>query len=102
MSSIVENDLPGQIARLNPMHREICGRDDLIHVADGIDRLFKCRHFWTAAKMRRSTPSAIPILGLIGDLLKVCQTNDRLFEDQAPFLAYKIDLLLQRHQLPGL
>ena len=95
----METDLPDQVARLNRMHREICRIDDLIHVADGIDLVFKYRRFWTAAKMRRSAPAAISILALIGDLQKVCQTNDWLFEDRAPFFAYKVDLLLRRHQL---
>ena len=33
-NNLVENDLPYQIARLNHMHREISGIDDLMHVAD--------------------------------------------------------------------
>ena len=101
-NSLVETNLPDQIARLNRMHRESCGIDDLIHVADGIDLFFKYRRFWTAAKMRRSAPSAISFLELIRDLQKVCQTNNQLFADRAPFLAYKVDLLLRRHQLRGL
>ena len=98
----METNQPDQVARLNRMHREICGINDLIHVADGINLLFKYRRFWTAAKMRRSAPSAISILGLIGDPQKVCQTNDWLFKDRAPFLVYKVDLLLRRHQPQGL
>ena len=90
--------MPNQIARLNRMHREICGIDDLMHVAEGIDLFFRYRHFWTVDKMRRAAPSAVSILGLIKDLQKVCQTNDWLFEDRVPFLAYKVDLLLRRHQ----
>ena len=101
-NKVVEDDLSNLIARLNRMHREICGIDHLIHVADGIDLLFKYRRFSTVAKMRRSASSAIPIPGLIRDLMKVCQTSDCLFQDRAPFLAYKIDLLLRRHQLQGL
>ena len=73
-----------------------------MHVADGIDLFFRYRRFWTSAKMRRSAPSAVAILGLIRDLQKVCQTNDWFFEDRAPFLAYKVDLLPRRHQLRGL
>ena len=60
----METDLPNQVARLNRMHQQICGMNDLIHVADGINLLFKYRGFWTAAKMRRSAPSAISIPGL--------------------------------------
>ena len=100
-NSLVETDLPNQVARVNRMHRDIYGINDLIHVADGIDLFFKYRRFWTVSKMRRSAPSAIWILGLIRDLQKVCQTNDWLFEDRAPFLAYKVDLLLRQHQLRG-
>ena len=84
------------------MHREISGIDDLINVADGIDLIFKYRRFWTHEKMRREAPVAVSIMGVIRDLQKVCQSNDWLFEDRAPFLAYKVDLLLGRHQLRGL
>ena len=52
--------------------------------------------------MKREAPVAVSILGVILDLQKVCQTNDWLFEDRAPFLTYKVDLLLRRHQLRGL
>ena len=64
-NNLVETDLPNQIARLNRMHREGCGTDDLMHVADGIDPLFRYLRFCTLAKMRRSALSAISILGLI-------------------------------------
>ena len=101
-NNLSEHDLPNQIARLNRMHREISGIDDLMHVADGIDLVFRYRRLWTVDKMRRVAPVAVSILGLIRDLQKVWQTNDRLFEDRAPFLAYKVDLLLRRHQLRGL
>ena len=97
-----EYDLPNQIARLNRMHREISGIDDLINVADGIDLIFRYRRLSTQDKMKREAPVAVSILGVIRDLQKVCQANDRLFEDRAPFLAYKVDLLLRRHQLRGL
>ena len=76
--------------------------DDLINVADGIDLIFRYRRLWTEDKMRRVAPVAVLILGNICYLQKVCQTKDWLFEDQAPFLAYKVDLLLRRHQLRGL
>ena len=99
---LTEHTLPSQIARLNRMHREISGIDDLINVADGIDLIFKYRRFWTHEKMRREAPVAVSIMGVIRDLQKVCQSNDWLFEDRAPFLAYKVDLLLRRHQLRGL
>ena len=75
---------------------------DLMHVADGIDLIFRYQRLWTVDKMRRVAPIAVLILGLIQDLQKVCQTNNWLFEDRAPFLAYKVDLLLRRQQLPGL
>ena len=52
--------------------------------------------------MKRVAPVAVSILGVIRDLQKVCQTKDWLFEDRAPFLTYKVDLLLRRHQLRGL
>ena len=64
-NNLVEDDLRSHIARLNSMHREIRGIHNLIHVADGINLLFKYRRFWTNAKMCRSAPSAISILGLI-------------------------------------
>ena len=99
---LTEHTLPSQIARLNRMHREISGIDDLINVADGIDLIFKYRRFWTQERMRREAPVAVSIMGVIRDLQKVCQANDWLFEDRAPFLAYKVDLLLRRHQLRGL
>ena len=92
-NNLVETDLPNQIARLNRMHRAICVIDDLMHVADGIDLLFRYRPF---------TPSTVSILMLIRDLQKVCQTNEWLFEDRAPLLAYKVDLLRRRHQLRGI
>ena len=100
--SLTEHTLPSQIARLNRMHREISGIDDLINVADGIDLIFKYRRFWTHERMKREAPVAVSIMGVICDLQKVCQANDWLFEDRAPFLAYKVDLLLRRHQLRGL
>ena len=74
-NNLVETDLTNQIARLNRMHRETCGIDDLMHVADGIDLLFRYRRFWTSEKMRRSAASAVSILGLIQDLQKVCQNE---------------------------
>ena len=52
--------------------------------------------------MEREAPVAVSIMGVIRDLQKVCQANDWLFEDRAPFLAYKVDLLLRQHQLRGL
>ena len=67
-NNLVETDLPNQIARLNRMHREICGIDDLMHVADGIDLFFTYRRFWTVDKMLLAAPSAVSILGLIRDL----------------------------------
>ena len=84
------------------MHREISGIDDLINLADGIDLIVRYRRLWTEAKMKRVAPVAISILGVIRDLQKVCQTNNWLFEDRAPLLAYKVDLLLRRQQLRGL
>ena len=73
-----------------------------MQVADGIDLIFRYRRLWTLDKMRRVAPFAVSILGLIRDPQKVCQTNDWPFEDRAPFLAYKVDLLLRRQQLQGL
>ena len=101
-NNLVETDLPNQIACLNGMHREICGIDDLMHGAVQIDLFFRYRRFWTVDKMRRAAPSAVSILGLVRDLQKICQTNDCLFEDRAPFLAYKVDFSLRRHRLRGL
>ena len=101
-NNLVENDLPNKIARLNRMHRGISGIDDLMRVADGIDLIFRYRRFWTVDEMHRAAPSAVSILGLAQDLQKVCQTKDWLSEDRAPFLAYKVNLLLLRHQLRGL
>ena len=54
-------DLPNQIARLNRMHREISGIDDLINVADGIDLIFRYRRLWTQDKMKREDPAAVSI-----------------------------------------
>ena len=73
-----------------------------MHVADGIDLIFGYRRLWTVEKMRRVPPIAVSILELISELQKVCQRNDWLFQDRAPFLAYKVDLLVRRHKLPGL
>ena len=101
-SKDTEYTLPSQITRLNGMHREISGIDDLINVADGIDLIIKYRRLWTHERMKREAPVAVSIMGVIRDLQKVCQANDWLFEDRAPFLAYKVDLLLRRHQLRGL
>ena len=101
-NNLSEHDVPNQIARLNRMHREISGIADLMHVAHGIDLIFRYRRLWTVDKMLRVPPVAVSILELIRDLQKVCQTNDWLFEDRAPFLAYKADLLLRRHQLRDL
>ena len=64
-NNLAETDLPIRIARLNGMHREIYGIDDLIHVADRVDLFFKYRPFWTVSKIGRSALSAILILGLI-------------------------------------
>ena len=71
-NNLLETDLPNLIASLNRMHRDICGIEDLMHVAYGIDLLFKYRRFWTLAKKRRSAPSAISIVALIRDHQKVC------------------------------
>ena len=101
-NNLVEPDLPNQIARLNRMHREICGIDDLMHIADGIGLFFRYRRFWTVDKMRRAAPFAVSILGLLQDLQKVCKTNNSFFEDRAPFLAYKVVLFLGQHRLRGL
>ena len=73
-----------------------------MHVADRIDLIFRYPRPWTEDKMKRVAAVAVSILGVVRDLQKVCQTNDWLFEDGAPFLAYKVDLLLRRHQLRGL
>ena len=89
--NLSEYDLPSQIARLNRMHREISGIDDLINFADGIDLIFRYRRLWTQDKMKRETPVAVLILVVIRDLQKVCQENDWLFEDRAPSLAHKVD-----------
>ena len=94
--NLSEYDLPNQIDRLNRMHREISGIDDLINVTDGIDLIFRYQRLWTQDKMKREAPVAVSILGAIRDLQKVCQANDWLFEDRAPVFAYKVDLLLRR------
>ena len=73
-----------------------------MHVADGIDLIFRYRRLWTVDRMKRVAPVAVSILGVVRDLQKVCQKNDLLFEDQAPFLAYKVELLFRRHQLRAL
>ena len=100
--NLSEYDLPNQIARLNRMHREISGIDNLMHIADGIDLILRYQRLWTEDKMKRVAPVAVSILGVIRDLQKVCRKNNWLFEDRAPFLAYKVDLLLRRHHLRGL
>ena len=63
--NLSEYDLPNQIARLNRMHREISGIDDVMHVADGIDLIFRYRRLWTEDKMKRVAPVAVSILGVI-------------------------------------
>ena len=73
-----------------------------MNVADGINLIFRYRPIWTQDKMKREAPVAVSILGVIGDLQKDCQANDWLFEDRAPLLAYKVDLVLRRHRLRGL
>ena len=40
-NNLSEHDLPNQIPRLNRMHREISGIDDVMHVTDGIDLIFR-------------------------------------------------------------
>ena len=50
--NLSEYDLPNQIARLNRMHREISGIDDLMHIANGIDLIFRYRRLWTEDKMK--------------------------------------------------
>ena len=49
---LTEYTLPSQIARLNRMHREISGIDELINVADGIDLIFKYRRLCTHERMK--------------------------------------------------
>ena len=51
-NSLVETNLPNQIARPNRMHGGICGIYDLIDDVDGIDLFFKYRQFWRLLKMR--------------------------------------------------
>ena len=101
-NNLVENVLPNQTARLNRMHREISGIDGLMHVADGIDLIFRYRRYWTVDKMHLAASSAVSILWLVRDLQRVCQRQDWLIKERAPFLAYKVDILLRRHQLRGL
>ena len=86
-NNLSEHDLLNQIARFNRMHRKISGIDDLMHIAEGIDLIFRYRRLWTEDKMKLRAPVAVPILGVVGDLQKVCQTNDWLLEDRAPVLA---------------
>ena len=64
-NNLVENDLRDQIARLNGMHRQISGINDLMHVANGRDLIFRYRRLWTVDKIRPAAPSAVSILGLI-------------------------------------
>ena len=89
--NLSEYDLPNQIAPLHRMHGEISGIDDLMHVADGMDLIFRYRRLETEDRMKQVAPVAVSILGVIGDLQKVCQTNHWLFGDRAPFSAYKVD-----------
>ena len=56
-----QENLPNQIGRLNCMHRELCGIDHLISVADGIDLFVPDRPFWPVRIMHRPAPSAIAI-----------------------------------------
>ena len=85
--NLSEYGLPSRVARLNRMHREISGMDDLVNVADGIHLIFKYRRLWTQDRIKQEAPVAVSILGVIRDLQNVCQGNDWLFEDRAPFLA---------------
>ena len=73
-----------------------------MHVADGIHLIFTYRRLWTVEKMRPVAPVPVSIPGLVRELQKFCQTNDLLFEDRAPFLMYKVNLLLPPQQLRGL
>ena len=43
-NNLSEHDLPNPIARPNRMHREISGIDDVMHVTNGIDLIFRYRH----------------------------------------------------------
>ena len=84
-NNLVETDLPNQIAPLNRMHQEICGMNDLMDVTDGIDLLFRYRHFWTLEKMRRSAASAVLILGLIRDPRRFAKTMTDASKIEPPF-----------------
>ena len=92
-----EDNLPETINFFNWMHREICGVQDLIRVVDAIDLAFRYQRNWTESRMRREAPVAISCFGLLRDLKDICNNNDWLSEDRAPFLAYKADLLLRAH-----
>ena len=76
-NNLSEHDLPNQIARLNRMHREISGIDDLMHVADGIHLVFRYQRLWTEDKMKRVAPVAVSILGVVPDL-QIGLPNKRL------------------------
>ena len=89
-NNLSEHDLPSQIARLNRMHREISGIDDLMHVAEGIDLKFRSRRLWTEDKMKRVAPVAVSILGVVRDLQKVCQTTTGSSRSEPPFSRTKL------------
>ena len=50
------------------MHREISGTDDLMHIADGIDLIFRYQRLWTEDKMKRVARIAVSIFAVIRDL----------------------------------
>ena len=64
-NNLSRHDLPNRIARRNRMHREISGIDDLMHIADGIDLIFRYRRLWTEDKMKGVAPVAVSILGVV-------------------------------------
>ena len=70
-NNLSEHDLPNQIARLNRMHREISEIDDLLHVANGIDPIFRYRRLWTEDRRKRVAPVAVSVLRVVRDLQKV-------------------------------
>ena len=76
-----EKHLLGQIIYLDCMHRELWGISHLLHVADGINLVFRYQRHCTARKIRQPARVAVLLLGLIRDLTKVCHVDDWLFED---------------------
>ena len=106
-NNLVQTDLPNQIARLNRMHGEICGIDDLIDVANAIDVFFKYLRFF--GQYQRCAGQHPPLFRFLGSFetsrrfvkgMTVCSKTEPPFSrirstcffDDINFQPYKVPL----------